>query len=64
MLRFSGLDNLELHHIVVNSWENGVDAQQVRGKTITKNSMLRCVLLVVKGGCIGLRHGCASAKAV
>jgi len=24
----SGLDNLELHHIVVNSWEGGVDTEQ------------------------------------
>ena len=24
----TGLDDLELHHIVVNSWEHGVDAQQ------------------------------------
>lgn len=25
----SGLDDLELHHIVVNSWEGGVDTEQV-----------------------------------
>ena len=24
----TGLDNLELHHIVVNSWEGGVDTEQ------------------------------------
>lgn len=24
-----GLDDLELHHIVVNSWEGGVDTEQV-----------------------------------
>ena len=26
--RAAGLDDLELHHIVVNDWERGVDAQQ------------------------------------
>ena len=26
----TGLDDLELHHIVVNSWEGGVDTEQVR----------------------------------
>lgn len=26
--RFAGLEDLELHHIVVNDWERGVDAQQ------------------------------------
>ena len=25
----TGLDDLELHHIVVNSWEGGVDTEQV-----------------------------------
>ena len=25
----TGLDGLELHHILVNSWEGGVDAEQV-----------------------------------
>lgn len=29
-LCMAGLDDLELHHIVVNSWDNGVDAEQVR----------------------------------
>ena len=24
----AGLDNLELHHIVVNTWEHGVDSEQ------------------------------------
>ena len=28
MLRVAGLEDLELHHIVVNEWERGVDAQQ------------------------------------
>ena len=28
LLLNAGLDNLELHHIVVNSWEHGVDAEQ------------------------------------
>jgi hypothetical protein len=26
----TGLEDLELHHIVVNSWEGGVDTEQVR----------------------------------
>lgn len=30
LCQYTGLDDLELHHIVVNSWENGVDAEQVR----------------------------------
>jgi hypothetical protein len=25
----AGLEGLELHHIVVNSWDKGVDAEQV-----------------------------------
>ena len=25
---FAGLEDLELHHIVVNTWENGVDSEQ------------------------------------
>eukprot|EP00967_Tisochrysis_lutea_P006780 scaffold8070_cov18-Tisochrysis_lutea.AAC.1 len=33
----SGLDDLELHHIVVNSWDKGVDAEQVGpGKGVLK----------------------------
>lgn len=26
----AGLDALEMHHIIVNSWAGGVDAEQVR----------------------------------
>lgn len=26
----TGLDDLELHHIIVNSWEGGVDTEQAR----------------------------------
>jgi hypothetical protein len=26
----SGLEDLELHHIIVNSWDGGVDTEQAR----------------------------------
>jgi hypothetical protein len=30
----TGLEDLELHHIVVNSWEGGVDTEQVRAESL------------------------------
>lgn len=34
----TGLDDLELHHIIVNSWEGGVDTEQACSKQCLKLS--------------------------
>ena len=58
----TGLDDLELHHIVVNSWEGGVDTEQASplhldwGYVLINASakalsvfVLHCHLLLFKG---------------
>ena len=37
----SGLEGLHMHHIVVNTWEHGVDSEQVRPSDLTIGSYAR-----------------------
>ena len=46
----AGLEGLELHHIVVNSWDKGVDAEQVNVFAVCL-CVNMCLLCVCKSVC-------------
>jgi hypothetical protein len=47
-----GLEGLEMHHIVVNSWQGGVDAEQARSSSCLPWQNPPCQLSSLLLGCM------------